>query len=167
MPNITFVDSDDNVIGYGTRQEAIARGIIHRIARVFVFNTKGEMLIQKRSHKVDLPGRWDQSAAGHVDEGEDYPEAAVREAKEEIGLLGVPLKEIGKFYSEEVDEKQKKKRFNALYSAVYDGELKADEDEVSEVRWIAPQELEAWMKERPDDFTQGFMQTYQYYLKHS
>jgi isopentenyldiphosphate isomerase len=165
MDEITYVDENDKVIGYGTREDAITNGIIHRIARVFVFNTKGQLLIQLRSPDVDLAGKWDQSAAGHVDKGEDYPTAAAREANEEIGLPVMPMKEIGVFYSEEIDNGIMKKRFNGLYSLTYDGELHQDNDEVSEVRWVGTEELSQWMKEKPEDFTQGFLQTYNYYLQ--
>jgi len=69
MKLITFVDENDQVIGSGTKQEAWQKGIIHRIVRIFLFNFKGELLIQKRADNISsLPGRWDQSAAGHVDE---------------------------------------------------------------------------------------------------
>ncbi len=165
MANITFVDSNDEIIGYGDRSEAIEKGLAHRIARVFVFNQDNELLIQKRSPKVKLPGKWDQSAAGHVDEGEDYPTAAAREAKEEIGLRNTELTEFGKFYTEEVDEGILKKRFNMLYVAHFEGELTQDNNEVSEIKWINLKELEKWMADTPDDFTQGFLLTYSYYKK--
>ena len=165
MANITFVDSNDEIIGYGNRSEAIEKGFAHRIARVFVFNKNNELLIQKRSPKVKLPGKWDQSAAGHVDEGEDYPTAAAREAKEEIGLRNTELTEFGKFYTEEFDEGILKKRFNMLYVAHFEGELTQDNDEVSEIKWISLKDLEKWMADTPDDFTQGFLLTYSYYMK--
>lgn len=165
MASITFVDDNDRVIGYGNRSEAIEKGLAHRIARVFVFNKNGELLIQKRSPRIKLPGRWDQSAAGHVDEGEDYPTAAAREAKEEIGLRNIELTEFGKFYTEETDEGVLKKRFNMLYIAHFDGELMQDNDEVSEIKWTGLKELEEWMSNAPDNFTQGFLLTYAYYTK--
>jgi len=149
MVNITFVDNEDTIIGYGPRSEAIEKGLAHRIARVFVFNSSGELLIQKRSSNVKLAGKWDQSAAGHVDEGEEYATAAAREAYEEIGLKDLNLTEIGKFYTEEVDENILKKRFNMLYVAKYDGHLIHDNDEVSEIKWIGLNELKDWMDKNP------------------
>lgn len=166
MANIQFVDENDKPIGGGTKQEALAKGIRHRIVRIFLINSKGEVLIQKRGeHIFSLPGRWDQSAAGHVDEGEDYLEAACRELKEELGIEGVELKEVGRFYREETDETQIKKRFNIVYSAPYDGEINFDKEEVSEVRWIAPNELQKWMDEHPDDFTQGCIRSFHEFIK--
>ena len=165
MANITFVDANDNVIGYGARTEAIEKGIAHRIARVFLFNSKGELLIQKRSAKhASLPNRWDQSAAGHVDEGETYEQAAYRELKEEVGVIGVPLSKVAKYYTEETDEAKTKKRFQELWLGHYDGEVQIDNHEVTNSRWIQPADLRKWMQEKPDDFTQGFIKCFERYM---
>ncbi len=166
MTDITFVDENDNILGGGTKQEALEKGIRHRIARVFLINSKGEVLMQKRGpHIFSNPDKWDQSAAGHVDHGETYEEAAYRELKEEVGVEGVPLTEIGYYYKEETDEARGKKRFNRVYRGVYDGEVHPDLDEVSEVRWIPAEELEKWMNERPQEFTEGCMLAYREYIK--
>jgi isopentenyl-diphosphate delta-isomerase type 1 len=164
MKDITFVDENDNVIGHGTKQEVWEKGIRHRIARVFLFNSKGELLIQKRAgHILSLPGRWDQSSAGHVDAGEDYCTAAERELVEEVGATNVTLTELGKIYSDEADEPEKiKKRFSTIFTGHYDGEITPNPEEVSEVRWIAPQELLEWMNKKPDEFTQGFVNSFKY-----
>jgi isopentenyldiphosphate isomerase len=97
--NITFVDENDEIISYGSRETAIKDGIIHRIVRVLVFNSNGEILLQKRSEKVHVPNKWDQSAAGHVDEGEDYTMAAKRELEEEMGIVAPELVDVLKFYA--------------------------------------------------------------------
>jgi 16S rRNA (adenine1518-N6/adenine1519-N6)-dimethyltransferase len=165
MIKVTFVDENDTIIGAGSKEDAWSKGIITRIARIFVFNKQGELLIQKRSDDhPSAPGKWDQSAAGHVDEGETYLEAAYREAKEEIGIKGIELEELTKFFTDEKDESDKiKKRFNVLYKTSYNGEFNLQEEEVSMTKWIKISELEKWMEENPEDFTGGFMQTYQIY----
>lgn len=165
MPNITFVDDTDNIIGYGAKAEALSKGLIHRIVRIYITNASGEILIQKRSATVDIPNRWDQSAAGHVDEGEDYDTAASRELREEIGVTGVQLKKIATYYSEESDDGILRKRFNALYVAQYDGTLQKDGSEVVEIRWIQPDLLQEWMHDKPNDFTQGFLESYRQYSR--
>src|SRR3989344_4790249 len=166
MPKAVFVDEGDNVIGAGTPRKAGEKGIRHRIVRIFLLNAKGELLIQKRSEKVvSNPNKWDHSAAGHVDEGEDYSTAAYRELKEELGVSGVSLREVARYYMEETDEKESKKRFNALYVGTYNDEIVLDKKEVSEVRWIKIDELLAWIKRQPEDFTQGFIYGLKEFLK--
>lgn len=163
MPNITFVDDTDNIIGYGPKSEALSKGLIHRIVRIYITNTVGEILIQKRSATVDVPNRWDQSAAGHVDEGEDYDTAAYRELEEEIGITDVPLKKITTYYSEESDGGVMRKRFNTLYTAQFDGSPQIDNAEVAATKWIEADALQQWMREKPDDFTQGFLESFRRY----
>lgn len=163
MNKITFVDEDDNIIGSGTREEALQKGIARRIVRVFLFNSKGELLIQKRSGNVSLAGKWDQSVGGHVDEGEDYYQAVQRELQEELGIEDIAPKEITKFYTEETDETGINKRFNLLYSVNYDGEINFNSEEISEIKWITLDKLGDWMRERPQDFTQGFIKTLKIY----
>lgn len=155
---ILFVNKNDAPIGSGTKEEAWKTGAYHRIVKIFLFNHKGETLIQKRSMDlVSNPGRWDHSAAGHVDEGETYKQAALRELEEEINLTNIPLKQVMNIETHETDEPDKiKNRFNMLYTARYDGDIHPG-PEVSETQWIAPDALLAWMEERPDDFTQGFV----------
>ena len=149
-----------------SKKEVWEKGIWHRISRIFLINSKGEILIQKRSiKKASLPGRWDQSAAGHVEEGETYEIAADRELKEETGVSGVVLKKIGSFKSQEIDEADKiKNRFNTMYVGTYDGDVNLDPDEVSETRWIAPAELEVWMEKSPNDFTEGFLLSFRKFV---
>jgi isopentenyl-diphosphate delta-isomerase type 1 len=169
MPLITYVDENDNVIGAGTGKEAREKGIYHRISRIFLFNSKGDLLIQKRADNANtLPGRWDQSAAGHVDEGEDYLTAAKRELEEEVGVRGIKLTEKGKFFTDEKDQPGKiVKRFNMLYTANYNEDIKPNPEEVSEVRWISLEELNLWMKEQPNDFTEGFVSNFRNLLAQS
>lgn len=165
MTKIIFVDKNDNVIGSGTREEALQKGIIRRIVQIFSFNSKGKLLIQKRSNNVPGPGKWDESAGGQVDEGEDYHQAAQRELGEELGIKNIPLKEIIKFYAEEITETARNKRFSMIYRADYDGEINFNKEEIDEVRWITLEELARWMRERPEDFVQGFIKAFNLYLK--
>ena len=82
------VNERDEVIGRAPRREVHARGLWHRAVHVLVFNARGEVFLQKRSLKKDTAaGRWDSSSSGHVDAGEAYDDCAVRELREEIGLV--------------------------------------------------------------------------------
>ncbi len=79
-----IVNERDEVVGQNTRREVHARGLWHRAVHVLVFNARGEVFLQKRSMKKDIAaGKWDSSASGHLDSGEDYDACAVREVREE------------------------------------------------------------------------------------
>src|ERR1044071_58563 len=81
------VNERDEVIDAKPRSYVHANGLLHRAVHVLVFNSRGEIFLQKRSMLKDRqPGVWDSSCSGHVDSGEIYDETAVRELREEIGL---------------------------------------------------------------------------------
>jgi len=81
------VDENDVPVGTATRAEVHAKNLIHRAVHVFVLNRNGDLYLQKRSRLKDMnPGVWDSSVSGHLDAGEDYLQAAVRELGEEIGI---------------------------------------------------------------------------------
>jgi len=154
MPDIIYVNERDEEIGHGSIREAILTGTIKRVVQIFLFNTKGDVLIAKRGATAPFfPERWNASTAGHVDVGESYAHAAEREMQEEIGVSGVSLIEVGKAYMEEDIDGWMGKNFCTVYRGRYDGDIDTSSIEISEARWIRPDELEAWMAERPDDFT--------------
>lgn len=81
-----IVDENDRVIGQAPRSEAHRKNLRHRAVHVLVFNSEGEVFMQKRSMSKDRwPGAWDSSCSGHLNSGEDYLEAAYRELDEELG----------------------------------------------------------------------------------
>src|SRR5450432_310133 len=81
------VNARDEVIGRELRREVHARGLWHRAIHVLVFSGAGRVFLQKRSRSKDTaPCLWYSSCSGHVDSGEDYDTAAVRELGEELGL---------------------------------------------------------------------------------
>jgi len=81
LTDIAIVNEEDEIIGSASREIALRDGLIHRIAQILVVNDANEILLQKRGKSVDAPGKWDHSVAGHVDAGEDYFQAALREAR--------------------------------------------------------------------------------------
>lgn len=135
-----IVDEHDQVIGQAPRSECHGDpSLVHRVAHVLVFNSRGELLLQKRSMTKDVqPGKWDTSVGGHLDPGEDYLQAARREMAEELGVSGVPLtflyfsKIRNEFESENV----------ATYLSRYDGEICFSQNEISEVRFWTKKQIE-------------------------
>ena len=83
---VVLIDELDNPIGLMEKQEAHVAGLLHRAFSVFVFNSKGQLLLQQRAdEKYHSPGLWTNSCCSHPREGETYEEAAHRRLGEELG----------------------------------------------------------------------------------
>ncbi len=148
------VDEDDVVIGQETRGEVHARGLLHRAVHVFIFNKRGDLLLQQRSLFKDVhPGVWGSSVSGHLDAGEDYVSAVVRELDEEMGIrLETPPEEIARIAPGESTGWEHVR----LYRAAYHEAVRFPAAEVFAAAWFPPAEIEAWLAVRPGDFSPGF-----------
>jgi isopentenyl-diphosphate delta-isomerase type 1 len=135
-----IVDENDRVIGQAPRSECHGNpALVHRVAHVLVFNSRGELLLQKRSAAKDIqPGKWDTSVGGHLDPGESYLEAACREMREELGIEGVKLTWL---YASKVRNDVESENV-ATYLALYDGEFVFDPAEIDTVRFWSGDEIE-------------------------
>lgn len=134
---LSIVDDDDRVIGSATRREIHLNGMKHRSVHIVVVNSRGRILLQKRSAKKDShPGFWDISVGGHVDVGEEYDDAARREIAEELGIEA-PFREIGR----RTPNAENGWEFVRLYECRFDGPFHPDRGEIDEVRWADPGEL--------------------------
>lgn len=162
---ILTVDENDQPLKVVASDEVWEKGLLHRIVRVMVEDNRGRILLQKRSPHVDLfPNAWDHSAAGHVDEGESYEEAAIREAAEEIGLKGIKLKEVAQWRSNDVFGGRILNRFNRLYKVLLDNpEFALQKSEVSDVKWFTLDEIKRLIKEHPDLVTEGLVKVIEAY----
>ncbi len=99
MPEEIFdvVDEQDQVVGQAPRSVVHAQKLLHRAVHIFVFNSRGELLLQMRSAlKDEYPLCYTSSASGHLSAGETYEAAAPRELQEELGL-SEPLEWLAKF----------------------------------------------------------------------
>lgn len=160
---VVIVDDDDNVVGAAELEKVWREGLKHRIVRTMVEDEDGRVLLQKRSRHMELyPDCWDHSAAGHVDDGDTYEQAAQRELQEELGISGFPLKEIASYPTNGEFKGRKLNRFNKLYVAVVpkDQHFAFDEHEVGEVRWFTKAEIRTLMQEHPEQVTDGLVQIF-------
>jgi isopentenyldiphosphate isomerase len=149
------VDADDRVIGRRARGEVHRLGLMHRAVHVLVFNSRGEVFLQKRSMAKDRqPGLWDSSASGHVDSGEDYDSGAVRELAEELGLTGIPTP--GRLFKlaacAETDQEHV-----WVYHCRAEGPFTLHPEEIERGGWFTPDEVTAWMATRPQEFASALL----------
>ena len=137
---LEIVDEAGRVIGRALRSECHGNpALIHRTVHVLVFNTKGELFLQKRAEDKDIqPGKWDTSVGGHLDIGEGYEEAAVREMLEELGIDNVPLTPLYAYPMRNEIESENVR----TYRCTYDGPITPDPTEISEARFWTMEEIE-------------------------
>ncbi len=155
------VDQNDRIIGTTHKAEAHEKGYIHRVVAVYVFDENGDLYVQEHV-KANL---LDHSVGGHVTKAEPYELAASREAEEELGIVQ-PLEFLGTFYSDETYTGSNYYHMFGLFRCTADPDWKFEPNE--EVHKIYPLSLEDIvdrMNKRPQDFTPGFLNTMEYYLK--
>ncbi|HAK46739.1 MAG TPA: NUDIX hydrolase [Spirochaeta sp.] len=163
--NFDLVDKDDNKIGRALRSEVHGNPkLIHRVAHVLVFNSAGELYLQKRAmNKIVQPGKWDTSVGGHVDAGEDYPGAAVRETAEELGITaGVELFEYLYKY---LHSNNFESEYVSSFRITWDGPVTIQESEIDDGRfWSIDEIRETEAKTNDSIFTPNFLDELDRYL---
>ena len=153
-PLIALADKDDDIIGTQLRGTPLKEGRFVMIAAVLLFNSKNELVMQKIAAHKKWGGLWTYSAAGHVDAGEDYEDAAKRELKEEMGIdakikywvAALPVIRDGKQVA-----------FHRVFVAQSDGKIVPDKNEVAEVRLVSLPELYKEIAQNPGLFFNEFL----------
>ncbi len=149
------VNERDEIIGQRSRSEVHRLGLLHRAVHVLVFNSSGKVFLQQRSAQKDRqPGLWDSSASGHVDSGEEYDTCAIREVREEIGLIltGAPRRLFKLPASPQTDQEHV-----WVYSCQAEGPFTLSPEEIQNGGWFTPQEVTAWTSRRPQEFASAFL----------
>jgi len=152
---IDIVNEKDGVIGKELKSKKPELGFISRVVAIFVRDSNGKIIVCKRgSHKKIDADKYDLSAFGNVDAGEDYEVAAKRELMEETGLI-CPIIMLDKFYQENQHDDKKFRIFCGVFLAESDEDPKLNHEVVS-FRRMAIEEIEKEMSKNPNDFCQGF-----------
>lgn len=151
---LAIVDEHDQVIGSKTRREIHHEGLRHRAVHILVFDLSGHVCLQKRSLNKDVnPGAWDTSAAGHVDFGESYEIAAVRELREELGISSIEsLISIGRLDACE----QTGWEFVQVFAIKAKRDLSPAPEEIEMLKWVSLAELDRLLDDDAVHVTRSF-----------
>lgn len=154
------VDEQDQVLRQAPRSVVHAHHWLHRAAHIFVFNTRGELLIHRRSAtKDECPNVCTSSASGHLAAGEDYATAAVRELEEELGLIS-PLEFLGIIPA---DGANTSFEHSGLFRTTTDQPPCFDPVEIASGEFLPLAEIASRLECDPTDFTPCFQVLFRWY----
>jgi len=151
---IILVNENDGEIGREVKIRAHKLGLLHRCFSILVFNSKGELMLQKRAgEKYHSGGLWSNTCCGHPRPGEGVITAGQRRLKEEMGFE-CELKEIMAFtYKSELDNGLIENEYDHVLTGKYDGDPVLNPEEVEGWRFVSPEKLEKEVEENPARFT--------------
>ncbi|MFC3286162.1 isopentenyl-diphosphate Delta-isomerase [Litchfieldella rifensis] len=155
---LVLVDSDDREIGFCSKSEVHkGEGQLHRAFSLFVFNSSGELIIQKRAANKQLwPGYWSNTCCSHPRRGESMDVAIQRRLREEIGIHA-SLTFLFKFqYQARFGVVGAENELCWVYVGCSDDVPHANVSEVSGIRYLAPRKLDKEMNDDPDKFSPWF-----------
>ncbi len=151
---LDIVDDNDNVIAKDTRENIYKGGLKNnvRVVNIFLFNSKGELLVPKRSENRRLfPGCYDFSCGEHVISREDYYSAAIRGLKEELKLSNLKLLELGKLMP-----KDGVNCFMKVFKVIYDGKINYDHESIESINFYSLETVRKILNETPNKFKPDF-----------
>ncbi len=157
MELVVFVDERDRELGVGEKLEVHTSGKLHRAISVFVFNSRGELLLQRRAHgKYHAPEQWSNTCCTHPRPGETPEEAAHRRLREEMGFDCPLEKVLETVYRVDVGGGMVEHEFDHVFVGRFNGEPVPDRSEVREFKWMGVKELKRDMGKNPKDYTPWF-----------
>jgi len=157
---VIIVDKENSEVGVAPRREMRSGRLRHRATYVLVFNTRGQLFVQKRTRTKDVfPGYYDAAAGGVVLARESYEEGAVRELEEELGIRQTPLTSLFDFYYED----EYIRLWGREFFCEYDGELVLQEEEVESGKFMNVDEV--FLLAETEPFTPDCLYVLQRYLE--
>lgn len=157
MSRLILVDTMDMPVGTAEKMEAHQKALLHRAFSVFIFNSKGEMLLQQRAvNKYHSGGLWSNACCSHPYQGQETKAAAEKRLQEEMGFT-TPLNKAFEFiYNASFDNGLTEYEYDHVFIATYDGKISPDTTEVGDYCFIKMDELKESILSHPQKYTEWF-----------
>lgn len=154
LQKIILVDESDRQVGIDNKLHAHQNGAkLHRAISVFIFNKRGETLLQKRAMtKYHSAGKWANACCSHPMPKESVADAAHRRLREEMGFDCEMHEAFAFTYKADVGNGLTEHEYDHVFFGEYDEEVKADKDEVMDYRWVSMKSLREEIERKPDAF---------------
>jgi len=164
---VILVDTQDNELGTMEKMEAHRKGLLHRAFSVFIFNSNGEFLLQKRdSKKYHSGGLWSNTCCSHPRLGETTLDAANRRLNEEMGMKANLTHAFSFMYKSNLDKELIEHELDHVFIG-YSNELpQINLDEVESYRYISKELLDVELEKHKADFTEWLKICYEELMIH-
>ncbi len=155
--HVILVDNQGRKVGLMEKIEAHEKALLHKAFSVFVFNKKGELLLQQRAkHKYHSPLLWTNTCCSHQREGEENIKAGKRRLQEEMGFV-CELEEVFSFvYKAPFDNGLTEHELDFVMVGFYEGNPKINTDEVEDFRWEKLEKVKQDIEKNPENYTAWF-----------
>tara|TARA_B100000035_G_C20955704_1_gene534092 strand:- start:353 stop:871 length:519 start_codon:yes stop_codon:yes gene_type:complete len=164
---VILVDKNDNQVGLMPKLEAHEKGVLHRAFSIFIFNSKYELLLQKRaSSKYHSGGLWTNTCCSHPREGEDTLDAANRRLDEEMGIKTSLRKVYDFIYKAELDNQLTEHEFDHVFYGVCDNDPILNKDEAEDFKWVDMETLNNDIMKNEDNYTVWFKIAFEYFYNY-
>lgn len=160
---VDIINENDEVIGKEKGSIATEKNLMRRVVHILLFNSKNELLLQKRAKNMKLyPSMYTSSASGGVMSGESYEQAAARELKEELGISANLS-----FFSKIPQKTSTRNVLCTIFVGRFDGNFTIDKKEVELVKFFSIDSIKQMLKVTPAQFTPNFISVFEEYSKKS
>ena len=157
MQEVILVNELDEVIGSMEKMEAHEKALLHRAFSVFLFDKKGNMLLQKRAAtKYHSPSLWTNACCSHPMPGESTQQAALRRLQEELGITATINKAFHFTYKAEFDNGLTEHEFDHVFVGEFDDELFLNKEEVSDTCYKSMNEIKNEIEHQAGNYTAWF-----------
>ena len=158
LQQVILIDEHDAPIGVMEKMEAHRKGVLHRAFSIFIFNDKGEMLLQQRADdKYHSAGLWTNACCSHPSPGEETIDAAHRRLKEEMGFDTELKKSFDFTYRALFGNGLTEYEFDHVFIGNYNDPVQFNTSEVKAVAYKSIDEIERLIDEEPGQFTAWFI----------
>ncbi|MEH6308560.1 isopentenyl-diphosphate Delta-isomerase [Olivibacter sp. CPCC 100613] len=162
MKEVILVDEQDNAVGRMEKLEAHQKGLLHRAFSIFIFNTFGELLLQRRAMaKYHSGGLWTNTCCSHPAPNEDTLLAANDRLREEMGFQTTLRPLFSFLYETSFENGLVEHEFDHIYIGEFNGKIVPNKEEVMDYQWISLQNLIQMTAQNPESFTYWFLEVYE------
>jgi isopentenyl-diphosphate delta-isomerase len=149
------IDTDNKVIGFESREKCHAcPGLLHRAFSVFIFNSQGKLLLQKRSNqKLLWPQVWSNSCCSHPKKDEDLIESAQKRLAEELGFTTQLAHAGSLYYQANFENIGCEHEITQILTGKYDGIVNPNAEETSQIKWIKLDDLHKEISKNPQKYS--------------